>query len=235
THEYFEKHGCRASDHGIQVPFGYLVFGTRANEIFKKRMAGKDLTPEDVRDYISYMMHQFAEMNSQSGWIMQVHLGAVRDYRTWLLDKLGPDTGGDISDHTTSIVEPLKDLLNAFDNKLKIVLYSIDPNQAPTLATITRAFGKDVNLGAAWWFNDSPVGMKRQLEYIGSVDLLANFAGMVTDSRKLVSYGSRTEMFRRVLSDVLGTMVEKGQVPEQIATKLAKNICYDNPKAMFGF
>ncbi len=90
-------------------------------------------------------------------------------------------------------------------------------------------------MGAAWWFNDSPIGMQRQLEYIGTLDLLMNFAGMVTDSRKLMSYGSRTEMFRRVLSDNLGLMVEKGQMPEDLALQVSKYVCYEGPKAFFGF
>lgn len=235
THDYFEKHGCKASDHGIHTPFGYNVPASRADEIFKKRMAGKELDQSDVRDYISHMMHQFAAMNSKAGWVMQIHLGAVRDYRDVLFNTLGPDTGGDICDPSISLVDPIKALLNAFDGKLKVAIYSLDPVHWPAMATITRAFGKDVNLGSAWWFNDSPIGMKRQLEYVGSVDLLANFAGMVTDSRKLMSYGSRTEMFRRVLADVLGAMVEKGQVPEELAIKLARHVCHEGPRTFFGF
>jgi len=235
THDYFAEHGCRASDHGIMVPFGHIATEARADEILAKRLADQDLNADDVRDFIGYMMQQFASMDAAAGWVMQVHIGAVRDYRDSLFAEIGPDSGGDISDHSIPIVEPLRGLLNAFDGNLKVLLYALDPNHAPTLATIARAFGKNVNLGAAWWFNDSPVGMKRQLEYIGSVDLLANFGGMVTDSRKLVSYGSRTEMFRRVLADVLGNMVERGQVPEVLATRLAKNACYATPKQFFGF
>lgn len=77
--------------------------------------------------------------------------------------------------------------------------------------------------------------MRRQLEYIGSVDLLMNFAGMVSDSRKLLSYGSRFGMFRRVLSSVLGEMVEAGQMPVEVACDLAENMAYGEPKRFFGF
>jgi len=56
---------------------------------------------------------------------------------------------------------------------------------------------------------------------------------MVTDSRKLMSYGSRTEMFRRVLANVLGKMVNRGQVPMKIAEDLAKAVTYDRPKELF--
>ncbi|MHA1730399.1 MAG: glucuronate isomerase [Promethearchaeota archaeon] len=235
THEYFAKYGCRATDHGIQTPYGYDVPEARAADIFKRRLGGELPSAAEVRDFKSHMMHRFAEMNSKAGWVMQLHVGAVRDVRSWLFRELGPDCGGDVSDHTVEILNPLRDLLNQFDGSLKVVLYSLDPTHWPTLATITRAFGENVNLGAAWWFNDSPVGMKRQLEYLASVDLLMNFAGMVTDSRKLLSYGSRTEVFRRVLSDVLGGMVERGQVPLDVAIRVAEHVCYTGPKSFFGF
>jgi glucuronate isomerase len=124
--------------------------------------------------------------------------------------------------------------LNRFDGRLKVVLYCLDATHQATLATISRAFGEKVRLGSAWWLCDTPVGMKRQLEYIGSVDLLSNFAGMVSDSRKLLSYGSRFEMFRRVLAGVLGKMVEDGQMPQEIAEKLAVKMAYTEPKKFFG-
>jgi glucuronate isomerase len=235
THDYFEQNGCKASDHGIHTPFGFKVPEERAEQAFQKRLKGLELSKEETSNYMSYLMHQFGEMNAKSKWVTQIHIGAVRDYRESLYTKLGPDVGGDLSDHLIEIVNPLKDFLNAFDGRLKIALYSLDPNHWPTLATLTRAFGHMVNLGAAWWFNDSPIGMKRQLEYILSIDLLMNFVGMVTDSRKLMSYGSRTEMFRRVLADVLGNMVEKGQVPEELAIRVAKFMCYEGPKQFFGF
>ena len=137
-------------------------------------------------------------MDAKSGWVFQMHIGAVRDIRDTLMDMLGPDSGGDVSDHMIDIVKPLGRFLNKFDNRLKVALYCLEPGHQASLAAIARAFGANVRLGSAWWLNDSPIGMRRQLEYIGSVDLLSNFAGMVSDSRKILSYGSRFEMFRRV-------------------------------------
>jgi glucuronate isomerase len=246
THDYFATLGCIASDHGLEVPLGYVVEKEDAEAAFNKRLAGEDIDEgEEQMAFMSYMLHEFGRMNAEKGWVMQLHIGAVRDVRDSLFDSLGTDTGGDISDHTVDIVDPLIDFLNSFDeydskliskqNKLKVVIYCLEPSHQTTLATLTRAFGKNVNLGSAWWFNDTPIGMRRQLEYIVSVDLLMNFAGMVTDSRKILSYGSRTVMFRRVLSDVLGSMVEKGQIPETLAIRAAKHVCYDGPKKLFGF
>jgi glucuronate isomerase len=245
THDYFAKMGCVASDHGVLIPLGFNVEKKDVEEIYERRIKGDETSEEEHMLFMSYMLHQFAKMNAEKDWIMQIHIGAVRDARESILTSLGPDSGGDISSHSVEIVDPILDLLNIFDEdnvisnpdhrRLKIVLYCLDPSQQITLATIARAFGKNVNLGAAWWFNDTPIGIKRQLEYITSIDLLMNFAGMVTDSRKLISYGSRTEMFRRVLSDVLGIMVEQGQIPENLAIRIAKYVCYKGPKHLFGF
>lgn len=156
----------------------------------------------------------------------------MRDVRYSLYEKLGPDVGGDVSSHFIDYTPSLVRFLNRFDGRLKVVLYCMDAIHQMTLATLTRAFGATVSLGAAWWLNDTPIGMRRQLEYVGSIDVLANYAGMVSDSRKLLSYGSRFEMFRRVLADVLGGMVERGQMPEEIAMSLAERISYSGRQAL---
>ncbi len=235
AHDYFAANGCLASDHGVEVPYAYPVETDDANAIFKKAYAGKPLDEDETIGFLSYMLNEVAEFDADKDFVFQLHLGCVRDVRDTLKQGIGADSGGDISDHMIDIVAPLAPLLNRFDGRLKIVLYSLDPNQQTTLAALCRAFGQQVNLGSAWWLNDSPIGMRRQLEYVGSVDLLANLAGMVSDSRKLLSYGSRHEMFRRTLADVVGTLVDRGQVPLRVAEKLVANLAYQRPKTLFGF
>jgi len=233
-HDFFAANGCVASDHGVATPFGYAVEYADADRIFRQVRGGKAPTAAETTAFMSWMLHAVAEMDAAKNWVFQLHLGCVRDLRNRLASDLGPDTGGDVSDHLIDIVAPLRDFLNRFDDRLKVVLYCLDPQHQATLATLTRAFGAKVNLGSAWWMNDSPVGMRRQLEYVGTVDLLWNHAGMVSDSRKLLSYGSRHEMFRRVLCDVVGTLVERGQVPTPLAERLVTELCYARPKALFG-
>ena len=75
--------------------------------------------------------------------------------------------------------------------------------------------------------------MESSLEYVATVDLLANHAGMVTDSRKLMSFGSRTEMWRRSMCNVLGRMVERGQMDLAAAEALAVGLAYEQPKRLF--
>jgi len=230
SHDYFAIHGCHASDHGIEVPFAADADETAANAAFQKARAGQPLTPAEQATFMSYFFGAIAEFDASRNWVFQMHIGAVRDVRTFLFKTLGPDSGGDIARPVLDVFTPLKSFLNRFDSRLKVVLYCLDPAHQHLLASMSRAFGGKVNLGSAWWLNDNPVGMRRQLEYIGSVDLLANFAGMVSDSRKLLSYQSRFEMFRRTLATVLAAMVERGQMPLDVAEQLAVRMAYEGPK-----
>ncbi|HKJ68353.1 MAG TPA: glucuronate isomerase [bacterium] len=232
THDYFEEIGCVASDHGLRQPYAHYVPTGRAEQLHKKAFKGKDLTEEEIRDYKAFMLVQFAKMNQQTDWVTQLHIGPVRDYRDVLAESLGPDTGGDISTQNIEYVNNLRYFFNEFDEQLKIILYCVDPSHLPTLVTLARAF-PNVSLGAPWWWNDSPYGMETQLKYIATVDLLSNHAGMVTDSRKLMSFDSRTEMFRRTLCNVVGEMVEKGQTPEGPAGDLVVSLSYDRPRKLF--
>ena len=172
-------------------------------------------------------------MDMRAGWVYQMHMGVVRNVRDSLFKALGPDVGGDVSEFYIDIVKPLCSFLNHFDDKLKIVLYCLEPCHEASLAAVARAFGKNVRLGSAWWLNDTPYGMSTQLDYIGNVDLYANFGGMVSDSRKILSYASRFEMFRRVLANVLANKVRLGRMPYDVAEKLAIMMCYSEPKKFF--
>ena len=228
SHDYFAERGCRASDHAVDtMP---VVDYDDAAHVFRKALDGKKLDADEVMGFMGAFLGEAAKLNAEKGWVMQLHMGAVRDVRTTLFASLGPDVGGDVCNVFRDFLPGMVSLLNRFDNKLKAVFYCLDPNTQATLATITRAFGDHAALGSAWWLNDTPVGMKRQLELVSSIDLFSNFAGMVSDSRKLLSYGSRFEMFRRVLSDVLGAMVERGQMPQSVAEMLAERVAYSGPK-----
>ena len=57
--------------------------------------------------------------------------------------------------------------------------------------------------------------------------------GMLTDSRSFSSY-ARFDFFRRILSDYLGDLVEKGEYDMAAAKELARNVCYFNIKKALG-
>ncbi|ADQ14358.1 glucuronate isomerase [Halanaerobium hydrogeniformans] len=232
SHDYFAEMGCIASDHGILEPISYRVEKGRAAEIYQKGLKNKELSKKDIKDFKAFMLAEFAKLNQEKDWVTQLHIGAVRNYRESLYEKLGPDTGGDISNYSIEIVDNLKYFINQFGEDLNIVLYTMDPVHWFTVSTISRAFPK-VSLGAPWWLNDTPYGMETQLKQVTTVDLFYNLAGMVTDSRKLMSYSSRTEMFRRTLANVVGKMVDKGQMPYSVAADLVNHVCYEGQYNLF--
>ncbi|WP_226012223.1 glucuronate isomerase [Halomicrobium salinisoli] len=234
SHDYFDERGCRACDLGIEQPVSRPVSDERARDVFERALAGASLSEREVGDFQAYLTEYIGELNAEKGWVTQLHLGPVRNYRDSLFERLGPAAGGDISTGDVDLVKPLEHFLNRFDDEMDVVLYVIDPTHYPSVATMARVF-PNVTVGPAWWFNDSPFGMEHQLEYVGTVELLSQHAGMVSDSRKLLSYGSRFEMFRRSLANVVGKQVDRGQVPADVAQDLVEGLAYDRPKELYGF
>lgn len=235
AHEAMGKLGCRASDHGIDIPYGYQLDKQDAQAIFNKVRGGAMPDPAEVAAFKAFFLNEMAELDAAAGRVYQLHMGVIRDVRKSLFDTIGVDAGGDLGDHDMALLKPLLPFLNRFDNRLDIVLYNMTPCHNATLAMLTRAFGGRVCLGSAWWLNDSVYGMRSQLELAGSIDLLSNMSGMVSDSRKILSYGSRFEMYRRTLASVLGTYVQRGQIPQEVAVSLGSRLAYHRPKEFFGF
>ena len=66
--------------------------------------------------------------------------------------------------------------------------------------------------------------------------MLANFVGMLTDSRSFLSY-TRHEYFRRILCDFIGTLVENGEYPadEKLLKEMVEDISYNNAVNYLGF
>lgn len=234
SHEHFEAHGCGASDHGLSEVASKPVSERRTVDVYERAYAGEALTRSDVSDFKAFVLERIGELNRETDWVTQLHIGPVRDYRDSLYEAHGTDAGGDISKGDLELAENLEYFFNRLDDEIEIVLYTVDPTHYPTVATIARAF-PNVSVGAAWWFNDSPHGIQSQLEYVGTVDLLANYGGMVSDSRKLISFDSRFEMFRRSLANTVGTMVERGQMPMSVAEDLIRQVAYDRPATLWEF
>jgi len=175
-------------------------------------------------------------MDYESGWVMQLHLGALRNTSTRMLKIVGPDTGFDsIGDF--EIARPLAKFLDALDknNKLpKTILYNLNPRDNELIATMVGNFqdgsapGK-LQYGSAWWFLDQKDGMEKQIAALSNMGLLSRFVGMLTDSRSFLSY-PRHEYFRRILCNILGSDVEAGLLPNDsdLLGKMVEDICFNN-------
>ncbi|MDP9752135.1 glucuronate isomerase, partial [Thermoanaerobacter pentosaceus] len=185
-----------------------------------------------------FLGKKYAELK----WVMQLHIGAMRNNNTKMYKILGPDTGYDsISDF--KIAYPLARLLDSLDvedSLPKTILYTLNPAANYVIATIIGNFqgGKiagKMQFGAAWWFNDNKDGMIEQMKALANTGLLSRFVGMVTDSRSFLSY-ARHEYFRRILCNLLGEWVENGEVPNDIELlgKIVQGVSFNNVKEYIG-
>jgi glucuronate isomerase len=176
-------------------------------------------------------------------WVMQLHYNCLRDNNTFMYDKIGPDTGFDAINNFAPSSETANFLnaLNSMDALPKTILYSLNPNDNAVIDAIIGCFQREGTIGkmqhgSAWWFNDHKTGMTEQITFLANHGLLGNFVGMLTDSRSFLSY-TRHEYFRRILCDIIGTWVENGEYPADMAAlkKLIERISYNNALRYFGF
>ncbi len=240
---FFDSMGCKVSDHALNYVMYKPATETQIEEIFAKRFAGGTLTElEELQFKTAFMVFVGKEYN-KLGWVMQLHYGTKRDNNVFRFNQLGPDTGFDCINTESSSAEMANFLnaLNATDELPKTIIYSLNPADNAAIGTVIGCFqdatcvGK-VQQGSAWWFNDHKVGMIDQMTSLANLGLLANFNGMLTDSRSFLSY-TRHDYFRRILCDLIGTWVENGEYPNDIEFlgQMVCDISYYNTKRYFGF
>lgn len=213
--DYFAENACRLSDHSI------------------------DRMDDDIIEKIIFLGGEYAKR----GWTMQLHIGALRNNNTKMFEKIGADTGFD-SINDFRIAEGLATILDNLEKKdllPKTILYCLNPKDNYVLGTMIGNFQKaptagKIQFGSGWWFNDQRDGMEAQMKSLANLGLLSKFVGMLTDSRSFVSY-PRHEYFRRILCNLIGSWVENGEYPNDLAIleKIIRDICYYNAKNYFEF
>lgn len=240
--EFFNSVGCRISDHSLtDVPYEETNV-EEVSGIFKKAINGESVSKKEGDKYKTCILHFFGSQYSKFGWTMQVHMGAMRNNNTRMVNRLGGDIGFD-SINDSNIAYPLSRILDSLakDEALpKTILYTLNPKDNYVLGTMLGNFqGSDVpgkiQFGSGWWFNDNKDGIIEQMKSLGNLGLLGNFVGMLTDSRSFISY-TRHEYFRRILCNLLGQWVENGEFPydTDLLKNIVEGICFNNAKRYFG-
>ena len=238
---FFDAHGCRASDHGLDYVMYREATREQIEESFQKALRGEKLTAEEIEGYQTYLLLHCGREYARMGWVMQLHFSCMRNPNSRAFATLGADTGFDSMAVSDSCVA-LYALMDAWEREGKLpktILYSLNPGDDSWIDTLIGAF-QDASIpgkmqhGSAWWFNDNKTGMVNQLTSLANLSILGNFVGMLTDSRSFLSY-ARHEYFRRILCNLLGTWVENGEYPDdmEFLGTLVQDICTNNAKRYF--
>ncbi|WP_367337366.1 glucuronate isomerase [Aminivibrio sp.] len=240
-HQYFHDNGCRLSDYGIETCYASDWNSEEVEGSFSLLRRGRALSGEALLRYRSAVLYELLSMDASQGWTQQLHLGAMRNNNSRMLARLGPDTGydamGDFEQGRN--LSRLLDRLERTGKLGKTIVYSLNPRDNDMIPSILGCFqdgtvpGK-MQMGSAWWFTDTKDGMTRQIEALSAVGVLSRFVGMLTDSRSLLSY-PRHEYFRRILCNIIGGDVERGELPEDYSLLggMVRDICYNNAKEYF--
>lgn len=234
--DYFDERGCFSSDQGLE-PVSYMEYVEQEiDDIIAKALNGEDVSSDETSKYQTWIMQNLAYMYKNKNWAMQMRFGLLRETNGKKTVEVGGNKGFD-SINDVLIAEPLSKLLNSINHQdmlPKTILYSLNTKDYDVLSTMAAAFqegsrpGK-IQLGAAWWYNDQKTGIVKQLTSLSDMGLLSHFIGMLTDSRSYLSY-VRHEYFRRILCNMLGEWVEKGEFPnnEELLIKAVNGVCYEN-------
>ena len=226
--DFFVNKGCVIADQSFEFFPSIYPSIEEARNIFNRRNNWNDL---DKESFLGFILVYLAKEYKKRNMTMQLHFAVTRNVNKLAFKKCGVDSGFDITS-TQANIKNIIMFLNQFleGEQPDTILYSLNDSNLTEIACLTGAF-KNLRIGAAWWFNDTVLGIKRNLQTIAEYSSLGNNLGMLTDSRSFASY-VRFDLFRRILASYIGELVENGEYDISAALTLAQNISYGNAKKM---
>lgn len=242
--DYFDEVGCLSADHGIGKLYYRELSKAEMNQLFHKAITKQQISEQERLNWQGQILVDLARMYREKGWVMQLHVGVIRNNNTKLFDTWGADVGADSILDQSDVAIHLNHFLDVLDRKNqlpKTILYPLDSSLYELVASAIGNFqgneegiASKLQLGAGWWFNDTFPGMTKQLEVVENYGLLATFVGMLTDSRSFISY-PRHDYFRRILCRFICQRVEAGFYPEeeQLLYGMVEGISYKNAERYF--
>ncbi len=231
----FIEVGTTASDIAVEHVYK-IAEKADANAVLQKALKGEIPSETEAEIFKGYLTYFLFKLYAKYGIATELHLGATRNNNSVMFKKLGGDTGYDgMSDkEELELMRRLFDRLNSENSLPKTIVFNLNPKMNSEIVVLLGEFqsseakGK-MQYGPAWWFLDNKVGMERHLQDLTATGHIGAFVGMLTDSRSFLSY-PRHHYFRRILCNYFGTMMERGEMTQDIAFvgKVVEDISYYN-------
>lgn len=231
--DYFKSFGATSTDHGVISAQTANLSAGQAETLFDKVRGGTaDASERGL--FRAQMLTEMAKMSADDGLVMQIHPGSWRNHSPAVFQKFGRDKGFDIPTRT-DYVRSLKPLLDAVgtDPRVSIILFTLDETSyARELAPLAGVY-PTLKLGPAWWFHDSPEGMRRFREMTTETAGFYNTVGFNDDTRAFPSIPARHDVARRVDCAFLGRLVAEHRLREEEAQELAHELAYGLAKRAY--
>lgn len=230
---FFKQRGATASDHGHPTADTANLSDDAASDLFDRVRAGK-ANAEDHRLFRAQMLTEMAKMSLDDGLVMQLHPGSFRNHSSAIFERFGRDKGFDIPSRT-DYVGALQPLLSAvgLDPRLTFIVFTLDESAySRELAPLAGVYPA-LKLGPAWWFHDSPEGMRRYRELTTETAGFYNSVGFNDDTRAFPSIPARHDIARRVDSAFLARLVADHRIREEEAAGLIQELSYGLAKKAY--
>lgn len=230
---FFKERGATASDHGHPTADTANLSDGAASDLFDRVRAGK-ANAEDHRLFRAQMLTEMAKMSLDDGLVMQLHPGSFRNHSAAIFERFGRDKGFDIPSRT-DYVGALQPLLSAvgLDPRLTFIVFTLDESAySRELAPLAGVYPA-LKLGPAWWFHDSPEGMRRYRELTTETAGFFNSVGFNDDTRAFPSIPARHDIARRVDSAFLARLVADHRIREDEAAVLIQELSYGLAKKAY--
>lgn len=231
--EFFKTLGATSTDHGHATAATANLSASQAEALFNKALAG-DLSPQEAELFRGQMLTEMAGMSIEDGLVMQIHPGCYRNHNAQLFTKFGRDKGADIPVQTR-YVDALKPLLDRYGNdpKLSIILFTLDETSYSRELAPLAGHYPVLKLGPAWWFHDSPEGMRRFREQVTETAGFYNTVGFNDDTRAFLSIPARHDVARRMDCGFLAQLVADHRLDEDEALDVANDLTYNLVKKAY--
>lgn len=230
---YFASLGATATDHGHSSAMTADLTPADAKALFAKVQSGS-FTSLEAELFRGQMLTEMAAMSCEDGLVMQLHPGSCRNHNAQLFADFGRDKGADIP-MRTDYVHALKPLLDRFGNdpKFSLIVFTLDESAYSRELAPLAGHYPCLKLGPAWWFHDSPEGMRRFRRMTTETAGFYNTVGFNDDTRAFLSIPARHDMARRIDCGFLAELVVEHQLELWEAAELARGLAYDFAKAAY--